>query len=54
MSGADGDYWLAPTNDLFAGLELPHFIAALGKSDFSVGGSELQEGNAEATSLLKV
>ena len=42
-----------PTNDLFTGLELPHFTPASRKSDFLVGGSELQEGNAEALSLFK-
>ena len=44
MCGSDGDCWLAPTNDFFTGLELLHFIAASKKSDFVVGGSELQEG----------
>ena len=53
MCGSDGDCWLAPTNDFFTGLELLHFIAASKKSDFVVGGSELQEGNAEAISLFK-
>lgn len=54
MSGTDGDCWLAPTNVIFIGLELPHFIEGSRKSDFSVDDSELQEGNAEANSLLKV
>lgn len=53
MSDSDGDWWLAPTNDFFTGLELPHLMAASKKSDFVAGGSELHEGNAAATSLFK-